>query len=205
MERALYRAGGAPAHADPTPAPAPLPIARRWPALRFVATAAALVIAIVGLITMSRSIMKPGALEGAKSIAVLPLVEVSGTSGTSGIGEGLHDQLITTLGQIKSLRVVSRTSMLQFKGSQLSSSAIAKDLGVDAALESTLWYVDGGLAGTSRYAREYQFDGRGRERAVMVADVRSAGRRTSGVARGHRSRGREGTRRGDYGVGIEPP
>ena len=148
MERALHRATRAPGPVHPIPVS--VPTGWRWPTVRFALTAAALVLVIVGLITASRSIMNPGALGVTKSIAVLPLVEVSGTSGAPGMGEGLHDQIITTLGQIGSLRVVSRTSVLQFKGSQLSSSAIAKDLGVDAALESTLWYVDGGLAGTSR-------------------------------------------------------
>jgi TolB-like protein/Tfp pilus assembly protein PilF len=148
MERALHRATRAPGVDEPIP----VPVAGGWrrPTVRFALTAAALVIVIVGLIMMSQSIMNPGVLGAGKSIAVLPLVEVSGTPDAPGIGEGLHDQLITTLGQIKALRVVSRTSMLQFKGSRLSSSAIAQNLGVDAALESTLWYIDGGLAGTSR-------------------------------------------------------
>ena len=148
MERALHRAPGAPGQERPVPAPAPT--VRRWPAVRFALTAAALVIAIIWLITGSRSILKPGGIGATKSIAVLPLVEMSGTPDRPGMGEGLHDQLITTLGQVKSLRVVSRTSVLQFKGSQLPSSAIAKNLGVDAALETTLSYIDGGLAGTSR-------------------------------------------------------
>ena len=148
MERALHCATGAPGHEEPVPAPAP--IVRRWPRVRFALTAAALVIAIIWLITGSRTILKPGGLGATKSIAVLPLVELSGTPDRPGMGDGLHDQLITTLGQIKSLRVVSRTSMLQFKGSQLPSSAIARNLGVDAALETTVSYIDGGLAGTSR-------------------------------------------------------
>ncbi len=148
MERALHRATGSANHAEPVPVPVPPVI--RWPTLRFAATAAALLILIVGLVTFSRNIIKPGGTGATKSIAVLPLVDVSGTSGRLAMGEGLHDQLITTLGQIKSLRVVSRTSVLQFKGSQLPSSAIAKSLGVDAALESTLSYVEGGIAGTSR-------------------------------------------------------
>jgi TolB-like protein/cytochrome c-type biogenesis protein CcmH/NrfG len=146
MEQAVHRALVAP---GPEALPAPAPSAGRWLTLRFVATAAALLLVIAGLITWSRNIIKPGT-GATKSIAVLPLVEVSGPSDRPGMADGLHDQLITTLGQIKSLRVVSRTSVLQFKGSQLGSSAIAKNLGVDAALESTLWYVDGGLAGTSR-------------------------------------------------------
>jgi serine/threonine-protein kinase len=147
MERALHRATRAPRPEDPIPVPAP--IRRPWPTVRFALTAAALVFVVIGLITGSRSIIK-SARNGTKSIVVLPLVVLSGTSDVPGIGEGLHDQLITTLGQVKSLRVVSRTSALQFKGSQLPSSAIAKNLGADAALESTLWYIDGGLAGTSR-------------------------------------------------------
>ena len=148
MERALHRAIQRPGLEEPSPVP--VPTGWRSPTVRFALTAAALVIVIAGLIAMSRGIINRGGVGAARSIAVLPLVEPSGTSGAPSISDGLHDQLITTLGQIKSLRVVSRTSVLRFKGTQLASSAIAKDLGVDAALESTLSYVDGGLAGTSR-------------------------------------------------------
>jgi eukaryotic-like serine/threonine-protein kinase len=148
MERALHRATRAPVIEVRIPAPAPT--GWRWPTARFAVTAAALLLVIVGLIAIAQSIMRRGTLGGTKSIAVLPLVEVSGPSDRPGMAEGLHDQLITTLGQIKSLRVVSRTSVLPFIGSQVPSSTIAKNLGVDAALESTLWYIDGGLVGTSR-------------------------------------------------------
>jgi len=148
MERALHSATRAPAVAESISVPEAS--GWRWPTARFALTAAALALVIIGLIATVQRIINRGAFGATKSIAVLPLVEVAGTSGAAGMSEGLHDQLITTLGQIKSLRVVSRTSVLQFKGSKSASSAIAKDLGVDAALESTLWYVDGGLAGTSR-------------------------------------------------------
>jgi len=147
MERALHRAAGTPTHADAIPVP--LPSVTRWPTLRFAITAAALVIVIVGLITGARSIIKPGSI-GTKSLVVLPIVELAGPPDGPGISDGLHDQLITTLGQIKSLRVIARTSVLKFKGSQAASSDIAKTLGVDAALESTLSYVQGGLGSTSR-------------------------------------------------------
>jgi len=142
MEWALHRAA--------RPAPVPVPVVRQSVGLRFAATAIALLIVIVSLVTWSRNVGRPAGSEAIKSIAVLPMVDLSGAADRSAIVDGLHDDLITTLGQINSLRVVSRTSVLQFKNTQLASSAIAKTLGVDAVLESTLSYVESGLGGTPR-------------------------------------------------------
>src|SRR4051812_15481237 len=142
MEWALHRAA--------RPAPVPVPVVRQSVGLRFAATAAALLIVIVSLVTWSRNVGRPAGSEAIKSIAVLAMVDLSGAADRSAIVDGLHDDLITTLGEINSLRVVSRTSVLQFKNTQLASSAIAKTLGVDAVLESTLSYVESGLGGTPR-------------------------------------------------------
>jgi serine/threonine protein kinase/Flp pilus assembly protein TadD len=71
------------------------------------------------------------------SIAVLPLADVSGSSASPYLADALTDQLIATLGQIKAIRVVSRTSVMQFKDSNQINDMFAK-LGVDAAVEGTV-------------------------------------------------------------------
>ncbi|MGB2713555.1 MAG: protein kinase [Vicinamibacterales bacterium] len=72
------------------------------------------------------------------SIAVLPLADVSGASASPHLAEALTDQLIATLGQIKAIRVASRTSVMQFKDSKAASDNVFAKLGVDAAIEGTV-------------------------------------------------------------------
>lgn len=72
------------------------------------------------------------------SIAVLPLVNLSGDSSQEYFADGMTDELITALAQNHSLRVVSRTSAMQFKGVQRSVREIASELGVDGVLEGSV-------------------------------------------------------------------
>ena len=115
------------------------------------AIAVALLAVVVGLIVWSRgSGSRPAAFaaSGIRSIAVLPMAELSRSRRAPYLAEGLHDQLITTLGQIQSLRVTSRTSVMQFKDSHDPAGQIASSLGVDAVLESTVSSSDGGSGGS---------------------------------------------------------
>ena len=77
-----------------------------------------------------------------------PMTDLSHPQQAAYLADGLHDQLITTLGQIQSLRVMSRTSVMRFKGSHASAGEIAKQLGVDAVLESTMVSTESGSAGS---------------------------------------------------------
>lgn len=72
------------------------------------------------------------------SIAVLPLENLSGDPDQEYFADGMHDALITELGKISSLRVISRQSVMQFKGSHKPLKAIAGALGVDAVVEGTV-------------------------------------------------------------------
>ena len=100
--------------------------------------AVALLCAVVALIVWSGRARSVAVPTGITSIAVLPMKDLSGSTPLPYLADGLHDQLITTLGQVQALRVTSRTSVLQFKDSQASAGEIAQVLGVDAALESTV-------------------------------------------------------------------
>ena len=72
------------------------------------------------------------------SIAVLPLANLSGDSSQEYFADGMTDELITALAQNHSLRVVSRTSAMQFKGVQRPVRDIARELGVDGVLEGSV-------------------------------------------------------------------
>jgi eukaryotic-like serine/threonine-protein kinase len=83
---------------------------------------------------------KPGLpLAGAiQSIAVLPLENLSGDASQDYFADGMTDALITELSQIRKLRVISRTSMMQYKHTQKSMDQIAQELNVDAIVEGSV-------------------------------------------------------------------
>jgi TolB-like protein/DNA-binding winged helix-turn-helix (wHTH) protein len=72
------------------------------------------------------------------SLVVLPLENLSGDKGQEYFADGMTDELITNLAQIGSLRVISRTSAMHFKGSRETLPQIGRDLQVDAVVEGTV-------------------------------------------------------------------
>ncbi len=73
-----------------------------------------------------------------RSIAVLPLQNLSSDPAQEYLADGVTDALITNLAKIGSLRVVSRTSMMQYKGVRKSLPVIADELKVDAMVEGSI-------------------------------------------------------------------
>jgi TolB-like protein/DNA-binding winged helix-turn-helix (wHTH) protein/Tfp pilus assembly protein PilF len=72
------------------------------------------------------------------SIAVIPLANLSGDSSQEYFADGMTDELITALAKNHNLRVVSRTSAMQYKGVQRPLPEIARELGVDGILEGSI-------------------------------------------------------------------
>jgi len=72
------------------------------------------------------------------SIAVLPLTNLSGDSSQEYFADGMTDELITALAKNRNLRVVSRTSVMQYKGVNRPVRDIARELGVDGILEGSV-------------------------------------------------------------------
>ena len=73
-----------------------------------------------------------------RSIAVLPLAMVSGDQQETYFADGVTDALITELAQIGELRVISRTSVMAYKGTKKPLPQIAKELEVDAVVEGSV-------------------------------------------------------------------
>jgi TolB-like protein/DNA-binding winged helix-turn-helix (wHTH) protein/Tfp pilus assembly protein PilF len=78
------------------------------------------------------------ASNGIESIAVLPLQNLSGDSSQDYFADGMTEALIADLAQIKSLRVISKTSSMHYKGTQEKLPQIAKELNVDAVVEGVV-------------------------------------------------------------------
>ena len=72
------------------------------------------------------------------SIAVLPLSNLSGDASEEFFADGMTDQLITDLAKVGSLRVVSRTSVVRYKGTKKGLPEIARELNVDGIVEGSV-------------------------------------------------------------------
>src|SRR5262249_44363638 len=73
-----------------------------------------------------------------RSLAVLPLVNLSGDARQEYFADGITEELIAELGQVSSLRVISRTSVMTYKGTSKTVPVIARELHVDGILEGSI-------------------------------------------------------------------
>jgi TolB-like protein/DNA-binding winged helix-turn-helix (wHTH) protein len=105
---------------------------RRWWLLLSAGTVAAIV--FFAAIWVSR-IRGPKPIE---SLAVLPLENLSHDPEQDYFADGMTDELITDLAKISALRVISRTSVMQYKGTKKPVPEIARELNVDALLEGSV-------------------------------------------------------------------
>jgi TolB-like protein/DNA-binding winged helix-turn-helix (wHTH) protein len=88
-----------------------------------------------------------------RSIAVLPLQNLSGDTAQQYFADGITDGIITEIARIRSLRVISRTSVMQYKASPKPLPVIAKELGVDSVVEGTILHSGGKVRITAQLIR----------------------------------------------------
>jgi serine/threonine protein kinase/Flp pilus assembly protein TadD len=100
---------------------------RIWPWIAILAAAAVAFAFWVGPRT-KRSMRSPDQI---RSLAVLPFENRSSDAGQEFFTDGMTEQLITDLSKIRSLRVISRASIIRYRGTQKPLSEVARDLGVD--------------------------------------------------------------------------
>jgi TolB-like protein len=93
-----------------------------------------IIIAAIGWLLQKRV----QAARSIRSLAVLPLENLSGDPSQDYFADGMTDELITELARIHDLRVVSRTSVMQDKGTHKSLQQIANELNVDAIVEGSV-------------------------------------------------------------------
>ena len=124
----------------PVPAVSSCPLPTRRP---FVFVVLAILIALLAAAAFLYLHRSPSAHEpknavgGFHSIAVLPFVNLAQNSDQDYIVDGMTDQLITDLAGSTPLRVISRSSVMQYKGVQVPMREIAETLDVDAVLEGS--------------------------------------------------------------------
>ena len=96
----------------------------------------ALLILVGGIWVRQR--LRQATLPVIHSIAVLPLEDLSGDPSQEYFADGMTDALITDLAKLDSIRVISRTSVMQYKKTHKLLPQIARELGVDAVVEGAV-------------------------------------------------------------------
>ncbi len=121
---------------------------KRRPSLLWAWTVAASLVFVIAVVAGYRwTRPEPAAAPAAASarvVAVLPLVNLSGDPSQQYFADGMTDELISTLGRVAGLDVISRTSVMQFKGTNTPIPEIAQRLRVGTVLEGSLLVVPGG-------------------------------------------------------------
>src|SRR5467141_605252 len=117
-----------------------------WSARRFAALIVAIAMVATGLLmfplvrnkSTSTARITAAPTPSQKSIAVLPLLNESGDPNDEYFSDGLSEELIAALAQIKGLKVIGRSSSFRFKDKKEDSKTIGKKLGVSTLLEGTV-------------------------------------------------------------------
>lgn len=129
------------------PAHAPLPIStdierrvygRRARVLAPALLLSGVVIGVLSSTSLRQHLFGRPATPHIESLAVLPVVDLSGNPGQDFFADGMTEALITDLGKISALRVISRTSVVQYKGTKKPLPEIARELNVDVLVEGTV-------------------------------------------------------------------
>jgi TolB-like protein/DNA-binding winged helix-turn-helix (wHTH) protein len=124
---------------EPGPYPVETAHSRFFQSKILYATTAVVLFAAVGTIWYIRTswVGKASAAQ-IRSVAVLPLRNLSNDPSQEYFSDGMTDELITDLAKAGGLRVISRTSVERYKGTKAPLPEIAKQLGVDAVVEGTI-------------------------------------------------------------------
>lgn len=98
-------------------------------------TAAAALVAAAGIGWLRRT---SSSNRNIRSLAVLPLANLSGQPDQDFFSDGMTEALTSALARIRQLRVISRSSAMQYRDTRLSLPEIARNLGVDAVIEGSI-------------------------------------------------------------------
>jgi TolB-like protein/DNA-binding winged helix-turn-helix (wHTH) protein len=122
-------------HRNPTPVPSP---ARQQKSRIAVVSLAIVILGLAGSGLYLLNHRAPVAVSDIRSIAVLPLENLSGNPEQEYLADGMTDELITHLAKLGSPKVISRTSVMQYKRVRHPLPEIARALKVDAIVEGSI-------------------------------------------------------------------
>jgi TolB-like protein/DNA-binding winged helix-turn-helix (wHTH) protein len=124
------------ASADSTNAPAVT--YKSWTRSFFVGLSVVALVALIGAAGWKEGLLGEVGPGPIRSVAVLPLQNLSNDPNQEYFVDGMTDELITDLAQIRELKVVSKTSIMQYKGTRIPLPQIGRELGVDAVVEGSV-------------------------------------------------------------------
>ena len=116
---------------------------RLWLAVGVSVALLLLVVTLTLRAYLARQRRNLAATQNIRSLAVLPLDNLSGDPAQDYFADGMTDELITMLAKNSTLRITSRTSTMQYKGAHRPLREIAQALGVDGILEGSVERTDG--------------------------------------------------------------
>ena len=153
---------------------------RPWMAL---AVAAAAVAVLAFLWMLRTGAPRSGGTRAIQSIAVLPLVNLSGNPAEDYFSDGMTEELIATLAKFRNLRVISRTSVMPYKtGARKRLPEIARELNVEAVVEGSVLRAGDRVritaqlieAGTDKHLWAQSYERELRDVIGLQADVAAA-------------------------------
>ncbi|HVT73892.1 MAG TPA: adenylate/guanylate cyclase domain-containing protein [Lacunisphaera sp.] len=106
---------------------------RPWPILAGLA-------ALLGVLAVGYGLRRPGGMPATvvRSVAVLPFENLSEAQDNAFFADGVHEDLLTNLANIGAFKVISRTSVMQYRGTTKTIRQIASELGVAYVLEGSV-------------------------------------------------------------------
>lgn len=116
----------------------PLRTKSDWPRLASALALVAVAAVASALWLIPRLLRRPGPAPVLRSLVVLPLENLSGDPSQDYIVDGMTDALTTDLAKLGSLRVISRTSAMRYRGTKKGVPEIAKELSVDGVVEGSV-------------------------------------------------------------------
>ncbi len=114
--------------------------ARRWRRPAVIGVAAAVLLVAIGVTSLWYFVSRRSGAgrHPVESLAVLPLQNLSSDPEQEYFVDGLTDALITNLGKMGGVRVISRTSVMRYKGTTKPLPVVARELNVDSVIEGTV-------------------------------------------------------------------
>jgi serine/threonine-protein kinase len=109
---------------------------------RILSVAAAILVIVIGLMIIFKPFSK-GPVLNSKSIAVLPFKNMSDSKEDEYFSDGITEDILTQLSKIADLKVISRTSVMQYKNTTKSLKEIGRELNVATLLEGSVRRADG--------------------------------------------------------------
>jgi TolB-like protein/tRNA A-37 threonylcarbamoyl transferase component Bud32/Flp pilus assembly protein TadD len=135
---------------------AQVPPAGRVRVLRLAGAIAIFVVALVAMLVRSNignwweRLQGKASVGRIESLAVLPLENLSRDPEQDYFADGMTEELITDLSKISALKVISRTSVMQYRGAKKPLPQIAKELNVDAIIEGSVLRAEGRVRITAK-------------------------------------------------------